>query len=52
MEKEKNWFVANDDGDLVAHDVSESTAKSVASDMQDKEPDAGWEALENNDIDL
>jgi hypothetical protein len=48
MKEEKNWFVANDKGELIAHDISESIAKTVASDMQEKEPDAGWEALKND----
>lgn len=49
MMNENKWFVANDDGELIGHDMSEIAAKSLASEMQEKEPDAGWEALCGDD---
>ena len=42
---EKKWFVANDDGELIGHDMSEVAARALAAEMQDKEPDANWEAM-------
>lgn len=47
--KENNWFVANDNGDVVGHDMSEAKAKALADEMQEKEPDAGWEALSSDE---
>ena len=46
-----NWFVANDDGDIIGHDMGESEAKNLAAEMQEKEPSAEWEAL-NSDEDI
>lgn len=46
---EKNWFVANDNGDVAGHDLSEMKAKLMASELQHDEPDAGWEALCGDD---
>lgn len=46
---EKNWFVANDNGDLMGHDMSEADAKALASEMQEQEPEAGWEALSGSE---
>ena len=43
------WFVANDNGDIIGHDMSETSAKLLASEMQEKEPDAGWEAFDAKD---
>jgi hypothetical protein len=40
-----NWFVTNYKGNLIGHDLSESHAKILASEMQDKEPDQEWEAM-------
>lgn len=48
---EKKWFVANDDGDVIGHDMSEAKAKALAAEMQEKEPEAGWEALNGDDED-
>ena len=42
---ENKWFVANDNGDIIGHDMSETAAKLLASEMQAKEPEAGWEAM-------
>ena len=44
-----NWFVANDNGEVIGHDLSETKAKLLASEMQAKEPDAGWEALNDDE---
>ena len=49
MEKKNNWFVANDNGDVIGHDMEETKAKALAEQMQEKEPDAGWEALSDDD---
>ena len=46
MEKTKNWFVANNDGKVVGHDLRKTTAKLLAEMMQEKEPTEGWEALD------
>lgn len=46
---ENKWFVANDNGDIIGHDMSETAAKLLASEMQTKEPEAGWEALYGDD---
>jgi hypothetical protein len=46
MKTEMNWFVANDKGELIGHDMSEAEAKALAEEMKEQEPDAGWEALE------
>lgn len=42
----KNWFVANYKGELIASDVSEIKAKTIAQEMQEKEPNEEWEAIE------
>lgn len=31
-----NWFVANDNGDIIGHDMSETAAKLLASEMKSK----------------
>jgi len=43
--KKNNWYVANDKGDLMGHDLSEEHSRLLAGQMQEDEPDAGWEAL-------
>lgn len=48
MEK-KNWYVANDDGEIIGHDMSEVSAKLLASEMRADDPDANWEALNEED---
>ena len=40
---------ANDDGDIIGHDMGEAKAKALAKEMQEKEPDAGWEAMNGDD---
>ena len=45
---ENKWFVANDNGDIIGHDMSETSAKLLASEMQAKEPEAGWEAMNSD----
>ena len=46
---ENKGFVANDNGDIIAHDMGEAKAKALAAEMQEKEPDAGWEAMNSKD---
>ena len=48
MNKNK-WFVANDNGDIIAHDMGEAKAKALAAEMQEKELDASWEAMNGKD---
>ena len=40
---------ANDDGDIIGHDMCEAKAKALAAEMQEKEPDADWEAMNGED---
>ena len=47
--REKKWFVANDNGDIIGHDMSETSSKLLASEMQAKEPEAGWEAMNDDE---
>ena len=47
----KTWCVANDNGDVIGHDMGEAKAKALAEEMNEKEPDAGWEALGGADED-
>jgi hypothetical protein len=44
-EIKNNWFVTNYNGELIGHDMSETAAKMLASQMQDEEPDQEWEAM-------
>ena len=46
---ENKWFLANDNGDIIGHDMSETSAKLLASEMQAKEPEASWEAMNADD---
>ena len=39
------WCVANSNGDLVGHDMDYASAVESARQMQEKEPDAEWEAI-------
>jgi hypothetical protein len=41
----KNWFVANDKGELGGHDMSKAKADSLAEDLREREPNEGWEAI-------
>lgn len=43
------WFVTNDDGDLIGHDMTETEAKLLADSMRQEEPNAGWEALNDDE---
>lgn len=43
-----NWCVVNDDGDLAGYKMSKIHAEILANQLQEKEPNAGWEALEDN----
>jgi prophage antirepressor-like protein len=45
MENNKTWFIANDKGDVLGHDLDEYTAKTIAQEKQEQEPNEGWEAL-------
>lgn len=49
MTNEKTWCVANNNGDLIAHDVTELEAKNIESLMKEKEPEAEWEAINSAD---
>lgn len=49
MEK-RIYFVANDNGEIAGHDLSLASAEDVLKEMQEREPNAGWEILESNDI--
>ena len=40
---------ANDDGDIIGHDMCEAKAKALAAEMQEKEPDASREAMNGED---
>ena len=33
---ENKWFVANDNGDIIGHDMSETAAKLLASEMKSR----------------
>jgi hypothetical protein len=44
----KNWSVVDDNGDVVGHDMSRNHALTLAAEMRDKEPGAGWEAVEGD----
>ena len=45
----EKWFVANDNGELIGPAMCEAKAKALAAEMQEKEPDAGWEAMNGDD---
>ena len=49
MKERRNWFVANDKGDIIGHDMTEVKAKALAEEMKEKEPEEGWEALAEAD---
>jgi hypothetical protein len=40
------WFVADNSGNLAGHDLNELAAQDIAAKMSAEEPNAGWEALE------
>lgn len=40
-----SWYVANCNGILVGHDMSEANAKILADEMDDNEPGMEWAAL-------
>lgn len=42
--RKKNWFVANNEGEVVGHDMDKAHAEALAKEMSAKEPDAEWEA--------
>ncbi len=42
---ERLWYVANYKGDLAGHDLDEAKAQNTLQIMQEKEPDAEWEAI-------
>ena len=45
MKVENKWFVANDDGDIIGHDMTQKEAEILAQEMQEKDPASNWEAL-------
>ena len=46
---EHKWFVENDNGDIIGHDMGEAKAKALVAEMQEKELDASWEAMNGKD---
>ena len=44
-----SWYVVNDNGYVIGHDLSEMKAKLLAFELQSEEPDQGWEAFNSND---
>lgn len=48
MEK-RSWYVVDDSGNVLGHDMSELPAKNLASEMAKRDPEAGWEALDADD---
>lgn len=43
----KMYCVANDNGELIAHDIQDKAkAQIICENMKEQEPDAGWEVLE------
>ena len=47
--KDECYDFSNDDGDIIGHDIGEAKAKALAAEMQEKEPDAGREAMNGDD---
>lgn len=43
---EKKYFIANDKGEIVGHDLDYNRASDCLAEMQEKEPTEGWEILE------
>jgi hypothetical protein len=43
----RNWSVINNKGNVAGHDMDEITARNCESIMQEQEPEAEWEAIEN-----
>ena len=43
----KNWFVADKNGNLAGHDMNEYSAKALESTLQESEPENEWEAMED-----
>lgn len=41
----RNYFVADDNGNVIAHDCTRAEAEATCAVMQEREPDAGWEVL-------
>lgn len=46
MEK-RNYYVANDNGDLAGHDLDYATAQTVLEEAELENPGEGWEILED-----
>ena len=38
-------LIMDGDGDIIGYDMCDAKAKALAAEMQEKEPDAGWEAM-------
>ena len=43
----RNWYVADYNGNLAGHDLDRDKAMELAEIMQEREPDAEWEAMES-----
>ena len=47
------WFSGldfiNNNGEIAGHDLSLASAEDVLKEMQEREPNAGWEILSNED---
>ena len=48
---ERMYFVANEKGEIIGHDLSLVSAEQCLKEMQEREPNVGWEILESKDID-
>lgn len=46
---ERKYFVANNNGDFAGHDLDYATAQQCLAEMIEKEPDAGWEILSDEE---
>jgi hypothetical protein len=51
MQNVRTWFVADNMGNLICHDCLRVYAEAVARLMQEREPEAEWEAMNADDND-
>jgi hypothetical protein len=47
----KTYFVANDDGHIIGHDLDKWSADCLCAQMIQDDPAAGWEVMEDNNED-
>lgn len=45
----RNYFVANDNGEIACHDCDRGTAEACLEALREREPDAGWEMMTDDD---